>query len=1020
MRLKVRFTLLSVLLLASISVFAQGTTGSLTGTVLNQGSPLPGVTVTISSPAMQGSRTSITNEAGTYNFAALPPGQYTVRAEMEGMAPSTQTIRVNLGAASRADLDMNVSAVTEAITVTASSTAVLETTEVQSNYTADLIEDLPIARTLVGTTSLAPGVVNGTNGLAISGANSFDNLWTVNGAVVNENIRGQPHNLFIEDAIQETTIQTAGVSAEYGNFTGGVINAITKSGGNQFSGSFRDSITNPSWTAASSFRDPGTGAAPADPIDKDNNVYEGTLGGRIVRDRLWFFLAGRQAETGNVRAFTNSGGPYVNTITDERLEVKLTGSITPSHSLVASYLEAPVEEANNCQIGCFDITTINPSRSLPNDFRSAQYNGIFGSQFLLEARYSAKTFQFVNSGGLDQNLATGTPVRLVAPGFATVTNEPYFCGSCGPEARDNDAVALKATYFLGTKSLGTHNVVAGGEHFHETRLSNNYQSPTGFVGFFRTFAPTRGSDGNALISVGNNDILIHFPILQLSEGSDLNTRGYYVNDKWDLNDKVSLQLGVRYDANDSKDSAGNPNAKDDKISPRLGVAYDVFANGRLRLNASYGVYVNRLSEGVSGAGSAAGNPATFQYLYGGPVITSKPAPEAMATVFSWLASAGGIAALPPCSATITTGCLLAQSVPGFNSKLDGTLVSPSVDEYTLGVGTQFAKGFLRADYIHRDWQDFYTQSANRTIGIVTQPGTGARADLLLTHNSDEFERTYDAIELQGQYRLFDRVTVGANYTWSELEGNVVGETTGNGPVSTGGDGFYPEYLNFAQNRPTGFLPQDQTHKARIWAGIDFPTFLGDFNVSVLERFDSGTPYSLSGTINPTFNASFYGAPGSGLAGGIVNPGYISAQTSVTYFFSDRGEFRFDDQTATDLALNYSTKPGWLFGAQIFAQGEIINVFDEDAVTGFDTSVLTAANNAATCTGPTPASTCLARFNPMAGDVPVEHTAGAAPFTAHWRKGPNFGKPINDYTVVPPTPQHVQTPRTYRVSLGIRF
>ncbi|MDP9194079.1 MAG: TonB-dependent receptor [Acidobacteriota bacterium] len=995
--MKVRFTLFSVLLLASISVFAQGTTGSLTGTVLNQGSPLPGVTVVISSPAMQGSRTTITNEAGTYNFAALPPGQYTARAEMEGMSPATQTTRVNLGSSSRVDLEMNVSSISEAITVTASSSAVVETTEVQSNYTADLIEDLPIARTLVGATSLAPGVVAGTNGLAISGANSFDNLWTVNGAVVNENIRGQPHNLFIEDAIQETTIQTAGVSAEYGNFTGGVINAITKSGGNQFSGSIRDSITNPSWTAASSFRNPTTGAAPADPIDQNNDVYEGTLGGRIVRDRLWFFLAGRQAETGNVRAFSNSELTFVNTITDERLEVKLTGAITPSHSLVASYLEAPVEEANNCQIGCFDITTVNPARSLPNDFRSAQYNGIFGSQFLLEARYSAKTFQFVNSGGLDQNLATGTPVRLVAPGFATVTNEPYFCGSCGPEARDNDSIALKGTYFLGTKSLGTHNIVAGGEKFHETRLANNFQSPTGFVGFFRTFAPTRGPDGNALISVGNNDILIHFPILKLSEGSDLNTNGYYINDKWDLNDKVSLQLGVRYDKNDSRDSSGNANASDDKISPRLGVAYDLFANGRLRLNASYGVYVNRLSEGVSGAGSAAGNPATFQYLYGGAPITSKPAPEAMATVFAWLASAGGLTALPPCSATITTGCLLAQSVPGFNSRLDGTLISPSVDEYTLGVGTQFAKGYFRADYIHRDWQDFYTQSASLDIGSVTS-STGARADLFLTHNSDDFERTYDAIELQGQYRLLDRVNIGANYTWSELEGNVVGETTGNGPVSTGGKDFYKEYLGFAQNSPSGFLPQDQTHKLRVWAGIDIPTFLGDFNVSALQRFDSGTPYSLVGTVNPSFSANFYGP---GLPGGVVNPGYVSARTAENYFFSDRGEFRFDDQTATDLSVNYATKPGWLFGVQFFAQGEVINVFDEDAMTGFDTSILTAAN-----------TTTLQRFNPLAGDVPVENV--------HWRKGPNFGKPTNDYTVAAPTAQHVQTPRTYRVSLGLRF
>lgn len=971
--------LLGILLLVGTAALAQGTSGSLTGTVVSEGSALPGVTVTISSPAMQGTKTTVTNDAGAYNFAALPPGQYTVEIVMEGMQKVTSNTRVNLGQTSRVDGDLHVSAVTEAVTVTAAAPAVLETTEVQTNFTKDLIEDLPIGRTLIATTGLAPGVVNGVNGLAISGANSYDNLYTLNGAVVNENIRGQPHNLFIEDAIQETTVLTASISAEYGNFVGGVINAITKSGGNEFSGSFRDSFTNPSWTSDSEFRNPTTGAAPPKAIDTLNETYEGTLGGRIIRDRIWFFVAGRKADTATVRSFSNSEKTYINGISDKRKEFKLTGSLSPSHSLIVSYLDAPVAESNNCQIGCFDITTVNPSRSLPNDFKSANYNGVFATNFLLEARYSAKTFQFVHSGGLDTNLATGTPVRLVAPGFGTVTNEPYFCGSCPPEARDNKDYAVKGSYFLGTKSLGSHNLIAGAERFHETRNANNFQSPTNFVGFFRTFAPIRDANGNTLISVGNNDILLYFPIAQVSEGSDINTNGYFVNDKWDLNPKVSLQLGVRYDKNDSKDSAGHPTASDSKISPRLGVAYDFWGNGRLRLNASYGVYVNRLSEGVSGAGSAAGNPATFQYLYGGAPITNLPPDQAMAIVFAWFNSVGGINGAP----------LLASNVPGFNSKLESKLVSPSVEEFSVGAGTQLGNGFLRADYIHRDWKDFYTTKANLNIGTVTS-SVGARADLTLTGNSNDFTREYNGVELQAGYRFLRRINVGANYTWSQLKGNVVGETTGNGPVSTGGNAFYPEYFAFSQNNPTGFLPQDQTHKLNAWAGVDFPTRVGNFNVSVLERYQSGQPYSLVGSINETFNANFYG---TGKPGGLVNPGYVSPQTAVNYFFSDRGQFRFDDEKNTDLALNYSSKPGWMFGAQVFVQGEVINVFDEQTVTNFDTSILTASN-----------TSTLTRFNPLAGDVPVEGV--------NWRKGPNFGKP----TVA----GNRQTPRTYRVSAGLRF
>jgi len=983
------FLLIGLLLLACASAFAQGTTGSLTGTVIHQGAPLPGVTVTINSPALQGTRVAVTNENGQYNFAALPPGDYTVQMDMAGMNSATRVTRVNLGQTSRVNADLQLHTVAEAITVTAAAPAVMETTEVQSNYRADLIEDLPIGRTLVATTTLAPGVVNGVNGLAISGSNSYDNLWTVNGAIVNEGIRGQPHNLFIEDAIQETTIQTAGISAEFGYFTGGVVSAITKSGGNEFSGSLRDSFTNDDWTEKTPFVNPNTGVPQADPIDELNEVYEGTLGGRIVRDRLWFFLAGRYTESEVGAFFSNSNESYPQVTTDERIEVKLTGSLTPNHSLVGSYLEAPVEQTNNCQIGCYDFSAVNPIRSLPNDFISAQYNGIFRDDLLLEARWSEKTFAFVNSGGLDQNLATGTPVRLVAPGFGTVTNEPYFCGSCGDEARDNEHFALKGTYFMGTQNLGTHNLVVGAERFHETRNANNFQSPTNFVGFFRTFAPTRDSNGNTLISVGNNDILLHFPILQISEGSDLNTDAIYINDKWDMNNNLSFNLGARFDRNDSKDSAGNPTAKDSAISPRLGVAYDIWGDGRVRLNANYGKYVNRLSEGVSGAGSAAGNPATFQYLYGGDPITNLPPHEAMAIVFAYFESQGGFDALPPCSTARPTGCLLAQSVPGFNSRLESELDSPSVEEWTVGAGTQIGNGYVRADYINRDWQDFYTQFSNLAIGSVTSV-TGARADLVLTGNSNDFTREYDAVEVQGQYRFFNRVNLGANYTWSELKGNIIGETTGNGPVAVGGNEFRPEYFGFPQNNPMGFLPQDQTHKARLWAAIDVPTIVGNFNFSVLQRFDSGNPYSLAGTINPSFNANFYGP---GQPGGVVNPGYVSATTAATYFFSDRGQFRFNDLTATDLSINYGTDFNWLGGLQLFIQGEVINVFNEDELINFDTSILTASN-----------TSTLQRFNPLAGDTPVEGV--------HWRKGPNFGKAtfVSDY----------QTPRTYRVSAGIRF
>ena len=988
--------LLSLVFLCAAGILAQSTTGgALTGTVTQEGNPVQGVVVTISSPSLQGSRETVTNESGGYNFPALPPGHYTARFELQGLEPQTRRVQVALAQTARLDASMSLSEMTEALTVTASAPPVAESTEVQTNFQKDLIEDLPVARTIAGITGLAPGVVTGINGFQISGGMSFDNLYTVNGAVIQENLRGQTHNLFIEDAIQETTVQTAGVSAEYGNFTGGVVNAITKSGGNEFSGSLRDSLTNPSWTTKSPDIFTLSNNAPArteaaDNLDQTNSVYEATLGGRVIRDRLWFFAAARQSENESERFFANSTATYTAITTDERLEAKMTGAVTPKHNIVASYMDAPVTQENNCQFGCFDMESVDPNIGFPNDFLTVFYNGVLTNNLLLEVKYTKVNFEFDSLGGDDPDFATGTPIHLNAPGFNSYTNAPPFCGECTTDTRDNDTIGFKGTYYLGTQRLGNHSILAGVERFHETRLSDNHQSPTDFRIVSRTRAPKGGGNSPTLISLvpvsGGvlRDFVWWFPIEMSSLGSDLNTDAVYVNDKWDLSSHWSFNVGLRFDRNDSTDSAGNVVADDQKLSPRLGATYDVFANGRLRLNAAYGSYVGRLAETVANGQSPAGTPANFAFAYEGPELVDLPPAEVAHRFFEWFNANGG-----------TDRPTVSAFVPGFSQRLEDTLVSPSVDEWTIGVSTQIGQGFVRADYIHRDWNDFYLGDVSTEIGTVTSP-VGTRTDLTLVRNGDDLVREYDALQFQGSYRFTSRFNVGGNYTWSKTWGNATGENTGFGPFVSISRNYYREYYHWDTFAPEGYLSTDQTHKARAWVSYDLPTFLGDFNFSLLERFDSGAPYSLAGSIDVRANANFYGA---GQAGGVTNPGYAAAPTSVTYFFSDRGEFRFDDLSATDLAINYNTNPGWMRGAQIFVQGELLNAFNEDAAISYNTSVITHLQDAT-----------LRRFNPQAGDVPVEGV--------HWRKGPLFGLPTSATSAQ--VAGHYQLPRTYRVSLGLRF
>src|SRR5437867_4152143 len=239
MRVLIRFIALSALVaIFAASAFAQ-TTASLNGQVTTDAKSLPGVTVTISSPNLQGSRTSVTGDNGGYSFSGLPPGDYKITFELAGMATMTKRARLELSQTARADADMKLASVAEAITVTAAAPSVLETPQVASTFTSKQIEALPVARTPIAAALLSPGVTANTfstNQFVISGSPGYDSLVMVNGVVVTENVRSQVQNLFIEDAIQETTTLTGAISAEYGRFTGGVVNSITKSGGNVFSG----------------------------------------------------------------------------------------------------------------------------------------------------------------------------------------------------------------------------------------------------------------------------------------------------------------------------------------------------------------------------------------------------------------------------------------------------------------------------------------------------------------------------------------------------------------------------------------------------------------------------------------------------------------------------------------------------------------------------------------------------------------------------------------------------------------
>src|SRR5262249_28666360 len=162
-----------------------------------------------------------------------------VRRELDVQPTQVQPLNVTLAP----------SGVSEQVTVTASADTVTHTAQVATTLKQDFISQLPTNRTLESFITLAPAVHESGPSAAftVNGAMSFENNIMVNGVNIQDNIRGTQENLYIEDALQETTLSDAGVSAEYGRFSGGVLNVITKSGGNTMSGSYRQTFFNDDW-----------------------------------------------------------------------------------------------------------------------------------------------------------------------------------------------------------------------------------------------------------------------------------------------------------------------------------------------------------------------------------------------------------------------------------------------------------------------------------------------------------------------------------------------------------------------------------------------------------------------------------------------------------------------------------------------------------------------------------------------------------------------------------------------------
>jgi len=994
MRLKT-FLAAALIVLAAIGVQAQTTpTGTITGNVRDaSGGVLPGVTVTAASPSLQGTRSATTSANGDYIIPFLAAGDYTVTFEMSGFRKQEHKLRVQVAETVPLDAQLSLSAVTEELTVTAEAPAdFTSSATAASSYKADMIDKLPVGRTLNAAVLLAPGTTsNGPNGnITFSGAMSFEGLFLINGVVSNETLRNQTTLLFIEDAIEETKTSTAAVSAEYGRFSGGVANILTKSGGNDFSGSFRTTFTNDKWTALTPYeKDLGEDTR----TDKVVPTYEATLGGPIFKDKLWFFGAGRfqNNEFTALTAYTNIA--YPNTVDDKRYEGKLTYAITQKHTLKGAYTHRLRKELNNTYETVMDRDSFYDNEE-PTSLLSANYTGVLSSNFFVEAQYSKRTLSFVGSGSRYTDIERGTIIFDRSRGSSR-WNSPTFCAVCGlseadiaagklnEEHRDNQNVILKGSYFLSTSNAGSHSLVFGFDAFEDSRQNNNYQSGSGFR-LYANNTIIRGETLYPVVVPGTSNTqtsaayIMWNPLPNSSEGSKLRTYSGFLNDQWRLSNKWTFNLGVRWDKVDEKDQAGTPVAAGSEFSPRFSASFDPKGDGKWTVNAGIARYVMPVTSGIADLGSGAGRTSTFRYVYRGPAIntdlnTPNPvsAHDALRIIFDWFFANGGTDRPYRDNPTFA----------GLTRKVGDNVDVPSTWEYSVGfAGKIGSRGSFRIDGLYRNYDNFYTDS--NSPGVTVSDPLGRNYDLATVTTTNLLDRRYKALMGQVQYRFTNGLTLGGNYTLSRSWGNVNGETSNSGPVQ---DDIlsYREYLDISWTAPTGDLSIDQRHKLRLWGQYDVKLGkAGRLSLGALERVDSGSPYSSDAGVDTRPY--------------VTNPGYVTPPSSETYYFGGRGNSMTDTLSATDVSLNYYLPVGVTKKSELFVRFVVNNLFNQAAQTGAGGgTVYTYANQ-------NPART-MQSFNPFT-DTPVEGV--------NYQLSPDYGQPIaaSDY----------QTPRNYYFAVGFRF
>ena len=563
------------------TAYGQAQTGTVEGRIVDQqGAVLPGVTAVLTGP--RGAVTAVSDGEGVYRFVGVAPGTYVLRIEMAGFEPQERTdVNVGLGRTVTADFTLVVKGLSETVEVSGAASQVdVRSAATDTSVSNNMLQMTPLySSTATGLLNAAPGINSSS---AYGGQASYGNALLLDGVDTRDPEGGSAWTFFNQNLIEEIQVGGLGAPAEYGGFTGAIINTVTKSGGNSFSGLFSYRHTNDGLAGKNisdellnQNQDLGEAA-----VTKRLNDYTVQMGGPLKRDRAFFFLSVQRYQ-----ALTDPTGPVSNSEDiSPRINGKITFQPTPNDTIL---LGAQYDQYNlTGRVGYWPSSQATDNQTVTEDAPewvwNAQWRRVFGSSSLLEAKFTGYDGYYyldpVDPSPFTYDAETGT----------------YSGGGGGLYYADRGRNQAQVSFTQFAEKFGRHSLKFGAE-IERSNVRSQYQpyGPAGFYIYNYYGTQYRVSYGYDV------------------QGDNRRT-SVYAQDQWNAG-RATLNIGLRMDRIRGYSPVLDETVYTPKTAwgPRIGVAYDLTGRGTTAVKGFWGRYY----EGAAAAFFTQGTPGIQDYTW---------------------------------------------------------------------------------------------------------------------------------------------------------------------------------------------------------------------------------------------------------------------------------------------------------------------------------------------------------------------------------------------------------------------